>query len=73
MRRRVLLKGPSSIASQTPSKSQFEAVCSSVEDYVPASTRAGLRVFLASNLVLNLWDAVSERLAKRGGDELYGL
>lgn len=72
VRRRVLLQGPSSIASQTPSKSQFEAVCASVEDYVPASTRAGLRVFLASNLVLSLWDAVSARLAKRRGKELYG-
>lgn len=71
VRRRVLLKGPSSIVSQTPSKSQFEAVCGDVEDYVPASTRAGLRVFLASNLVLSLWDAGSARLAKRRGRELY--
>lgn len=72
VRRRVLLKGPSSIVSQTPSKRQFEAVCGGVEDYVPASTRAGLRVFLASNLVLSLWDVVSARLAKRRGKELYG-
>lgn len=72
MRRRVLLKGPSSVASQTPSKRQFEAVCGGAEDYVPASTRAGLRVFLASNLVLSLWDVVSTRLAKSRGKELYG-
>ncbi|KAL0638641.1 hypothetical protein Q9L58_002367 [Maublancomyces gigas] len=70
VRRRVLLKGPSSVASQTPSKRQFEAVCGGAEDYVPASTRAGLRVFLASNLVLSLWDVVSTRLAKSRGKEL---
>lgn len=73
MRRRVLLKGPSAIASRTPSRSQFDAVCDSAEDYVPAATRAGLRVFLVSHLALSLWGAVSVRLAKRrGGRELYG-
>lgn len=71
IRRRILLKGPSSIALRTPSKSQFDAVCNQAEDFIPASTRAGLRVFLASNLVLNLWDVVSEKLSKRkGGKEL---
>lgn len=73
VRRRLLLKGPSAIASRTPSKSQFEDVCNSAEDYVPAATRTGLRVFLVSSLVLSLWDVVLAKLAKRrGGEELYG-
>lgn len=71
IRRRILIKGPSSIAIRTPSKSQFDAVCNQAEDFIPASTRAGLRVFLASNLVLKLWDLLSEKLSKRkGGKEL---
>jgi hypothetical protein len=71
IRRRILIKGPSSIAIRTPSKSQFDAVCNQTEDFIPASTRAGLRVFLASSLVLKLWDVLSEKLSKRkGGKEL---
>jgi len=66
LRRRILLKGPGSLRAATPSKAQFDAVCFEPgrDDYLPAASRAGLRVFLLTYIVLNSWDTVVGRLTK---------
>ena len=66
LRRRILLKGPGSLRAAAPSKAQFDAVCYEPgrDDYLPAASRAGLRVFLLTYIVLNSWDIVVGRLAK---------
>ncbi|KAG0138702.1 hypothetical protein HOY82DRAFT_544594 [Tuber indicum] len=67
LRHRILIKGPGGLRAATPSKTQFDAVCyeSGRDDSLPATSRAGLRVFLLSNVVLNLWDVGAGRLARR--------
>ncbi|PWW75362.1 hypothetical protein C7212DRAFT_297275, partial [Tuber magnatum] len=67
LRRHILLKGPARLRAATPSKAQFDAVCYEPggDDYLPAASRAGLRVFLLSNVALNSWDVVVGRLARR--------
>ena len=72
LRRRVLLRGPSAIRSLAPSNKQYDTVCNppGTDDYIPSATRAGIRVFLLSNVSLNLLEAVAARLSKRGDGRL---
>lgn len=53
----------------TPKRSEFDAVVGTgeAENYFPAATRAGIRVLVVTNTLLNLWDLIKARMAARRG------
>lgn len=63
LRRKIATKG---LRSRTPTAAEFDAIANAPDsdDYLPAASRAGLRTFLISNILLNSWEAVSSRLGK---------
>ncbi|KAI5799741.1 hypothetical protein FPQ18DRAFT_100344 [Pyronema domesticum] len=67
LRKKVLLKGPLSISTNTPTRAEFDAVVRAAtwDDFVPASMRAGLRVFLVCQGVGNGWEFMRERMRSR--------
>ncbi|KAA8896075.1 hypothetical protein FN846DRAFT_966534 [Sphaerosporella brunnea] len=67
VRRRVLAKAPPSIASNTPTRAEFDAVVKAAtwDDFLPASSRAGLRMLLLCNVLLNSFQYIVGRLRSR--------
>ncbi|KAF8250902.1 hypothetical protein K440DRAFT_653428 [Wilcoxina mikolae CBS 423.85] len=67
LRKKVLIKAPASIASNTPTRAEFDAVVKAAtwDDFLPASSRAGLRMFLLCNFFLNGYEYAAGRLRSR--------
>ncbi|KAI5782685.1 hypothetical protein EDC01DRAFT_619240 [Geopyxis carbonaria] len=56
-------RGPRAVKSLVPTRGEFEAVANApdLDDYFPAATRAGVRMLVLGNVVLNVWDLVTVR------------
>lgn len=67
VRKKILRRGPASIAANTPTRAEFDAVVRAAtwDDFLPASSRAGLRVLVLCNVLLNTWDFAVARLRSR--------
>ena len=57
------------LSTITPKRSEFDAVvgASEADTYLPAATRSGVRMMVATNLLLNVWDAIQARVRARKG------
>jgi hypothetical protein len=73
IRRQVLSKAPASIAANTPTRAEFDAVVKAAtwDDFLPASSRAGLRMFLLCNVMLNWSEYIAGRLRSRKQGIMY--
>lgn len=61
-----LISRSSTLRKRAPTVARFESIVRSEHDFNPAAVRASLRVFLASQAGLKLWDLISTRLFARG-------
>jgi len=73
LRKKVLIKAPVSIASNTPTRAEFDAVVKAAtwDDFLPASSRAGLRMLLLCNFLLNGFEYAAGRLRSRKEKSVY--
>lgn len=67
VRKKILRRGPVAISSNTPTRAEFDAVVRAAawDDFLPASSRAGLRVLVLCNVLLNAWDFAVAKLRSR--------
>ncbi|MCJ1285598.1 hypothetical protein MMC26_004939 [Xylographa opegraphella] len=61
----LLKQSPTIVRSRAPLPSKYDAAIKNKDDYNAAAIRASLRVFLAAQLGLKLWDIVTEQLLRR--------
>lgn len=75
IRRQFLLKAPAQVAVNTPTRAEFDAVVKSAtwDDFLPASSRAGLRMFVVYNILLNGFEYTSGRIRSRKQGTAYVL
>jgi len=61
IRHQVLLKAPAPVAANTPTRTEFDVVVKSAtwDDFLPASSRAGLRMFILYGILLNGFEYAS--------------
>ena len=71
VRRKALLKGPLAVSKSTPTRAEFDAVARTLDDFVPASFRAGVRMFVLGNVLLNLFNYSVGRLRSQRKGTAY--
>lgn len=60
---------PRVISTRAPHPESYDATVKSKDDFNAAAVRASLRVFIAAQTGLKLWDIISTKLIRRGGSE----
>lgn len=61
----LINKSPPAIRKRAPQPPRYESIVHSKNDYNAATIRASLRVFLATQTGLKLWDVVSTKIISR--------
>jgi len=62
----LLKKSPKIVRNRAPQPSRYDAAIKHKDDYNAAAVRASLRVFLAAQTGLKLWDIITAQMASRG-------
>lgn len=62
----LLKQSPAIVRSRVPQPSKYDAAVRNKDDYNAAAIRASLRVFLAAQTALSLWDIITVQILRRG-------
>ena len=62
----LLKNSPKVLRNRAPQPSKYDAAIKHKDDYNAAAVRASLRVFLAAQTGLKLWDIITTQIASRG-------
>ncbi|KAI9881281.1 MAG: hypothetical protein M1830_005567 [Pleopsidium flavum] len=62
----LIARSPPSVRKRVPQPPRYEAIVQSKNDYNAAAVRASLRVFLATQTGLKIWDLVTTHVLARG-------
>ncbi|MCJ1477179.1 hypothetical protein MMC13_005850 [Lambiella insularis] len=62
----LLKQSPSALGNRAPQPSKYDAAISHKDDYNAAAIRASLRVFLAAQTGLSLWDIITVQIFRQG-------
>ncbi|KAI9700855.1 MAG: hypothetical protein M1836_002225 [Candelina mexicana] len=62
----LINRSPPAVQKRAPQPRRYESIVLSKNDYNAAAVRASLRVFLATQTGLKLWDVISGKLFSRG-------
>ena len=62
----LIKQSPQIVRSRAPQPSKYDAALKNKDDYNAAAVRASLRVFLAAQTGLKLWDIITVQILKRG-------
>ena len=61
----LIKQSPQLISSRAPQPSKYDAAVAGRNDYNAAAVRASLRVFLAAQTGLKVWDIITAQLQRR--------
>ena len=67
----LLKQSPTIVRSRAPQPSKYDAAIKNKDDYNAAAVRASLRVFLAAQTSLKLWDIITDQILRRGSPPRY--
>ena len=67
----LLKQSPTIVRNRAPLPSKYDAAIKNKDDYNAAAIRASLRVFLAAQSGLKLWDIITEQILRRGKPTRY--
>ena len=67
----LLKQSPTIVRNSAPLPSKYDAAIKDKDDYNAAAIRASLRVFLAAQTGLKLWDIITEQVLRRGKPTRY--
>jgi len=62
----LLKNSPKVVRNRAPQPSKYDAAIKNKDDYNAAAVRASLRVFIAAQTGLKLWDIITAQIARRG-------
>ncbi|MCJ1354827.1 MAG: hypothetical protein MMC33_004817 [Icmadophila ericetorum] len=62
----IIKRSPQAVRRRTLQPGRYDAIVKSKDDYTAAAFRASLRIFVATQTALKLWDVVSLQLLQRG-------
>ncbi|KAI9715158.1 MAG: hypothetical protein M1812_006137 [Candelaria pacifica] len=62
----LINRSPPAVQKRAPQPRRYESIVHSKNDYNAAAVRASLRVFLATQTGLKLWDVISTKLLSKG-------
>ena len=62
----LLKHSPKVVRNRAPQPSKYDVAIKHKDDYNAAAVRASLRVFLAAQTGLKLWDIITAQIASRG-------
>jgi hypothetical protein len=69
----LIKRAPTAVRSRVPQPSKYDAALKSKDDYNAAAVRASLRMFLAAQTGLKLWDIIISQVLRRGRHAKYTL
>ena len=67
----LVKQSPTIVRNRAPLPSRYDAAIKNKDDYNAAAIRASLRVFLAAQSGLKLWDIITEQILRRGKPTRY--
>lgn len=62
----LLKNSPRLVRNRAPQPSKYDAAIKNKDDYNAAAVRASLRVFIAAQTGLKLWEIIMAQIARRG-------
>ena len=62
----LIKQSPAAVRDRAPQPSRYDAAVKHKDDYNAAAVRASLRVFLAAQTGLKLWDIITVQVLRRG-------
>lgn len=69
----LITRSPPAVRKRAPQPPRYNAIVQSKDDYNAAATRASLRLFVASQAGLKIWDLFNTRILGRGGSLKLGI